>query len=249
MKKINELLTVNGWKLLCRLTLDKTPLEVDPEAYGDTIARRIFAKYGNKPVNDQYDVYLDNEGDEEVLNVLSEDLALTYGDSWNRMYIALDAEYNPIENYDRTEATEVHDTGDRSDTYGQRIDTKGEQENTQGSQTITLGQHEDTHAHNKAAYDDSNYSHDTQDVDNYAQQQNTNGQRIDTEGQRQDTKGQQIDSGEHDNQILTDSHIHGNVGVTTNQQMINQEIDMRLRWKIVDIITRDIVNEMTLKCY
>lgn len=36
--------------------------------------------------------------------------------------------------------------------------------------------------------------------------------------------------------LHTVSHIHGNIGVTTNQQMIESEIDLRLKASMVDII-------------
>lgn len=45
------------------------------------------------------------------------------------------------------------------------------------------------------------------------------------------------------NKIVTDSHniemtdnTHGNIGVTTNQQMINAETEMRVRYQIINVI-------------
>lgn len=305
MKKINELLTLGGWKLLCRLTLLGSGLDVDPEAYGDTIARRIVAKYGNKPVNDQYQTYVDMEGEEYASPLMAADLALTYGESWKRILDALTAEYNPIENYDKYQYDEAHNNSDGKNTFGQRTDIKGQQIDTDGEHTITYGEqtntkgeqintegqeedtkgqqintdgaHLDEHEHQVSAYNSNGYNSESKDIDNIAQKQMTEGQRIDTKGERQDTEGQREDTiGEHEDtygehqttygqrsdtkgaevdlthdegENTLDSHVHGNVGVTTNQQMINQEIDMRLRWKFTDIVTKDIVNEMTLRCY
>lgn len=303
--KIKELFSIAGWKIFCRMIFSVADIEsVDPVEYGDTVARRIYAKYAEKPVNDQYVNYKEIEGD-DANALMAADIALTYGDSWKRIKTALDAEYNPIENYDRYQADEKHHSsdgenvlGEREDTKGRQVDTDGqhiitygEQENvtgeqtntqgqqqiTQGQQSITVGAHNDTHEHQKSAYDTAGYTAESKDIDDIAQRQDINGQRIDTAGEREDTIGERTDTlGEHqdtygshdltygerkdkkgeetdtthlEGEELFDSHVHGNIGVTTNQQMIGQEIDMRLRWKFVDIVTRDIINEMTLKCY
>lgn len=335
--KVKELLNITEWETLCSQTVGMTDLNtvIDPvnlDKMGHTIGRRVYVKFGNKPVNDVYDEYVDTQGS-SALTFLATDLALTYGDSWKRIYDALIAEYNPIENYDRTEQTERHTEDDGSTTMGQRIDikgqqvdtdgahtitygeqtnvkgeqsnTKGEQSNvkgeqtntigaqdqTTGSQTLTTGAHTDTHEHQKSAYDQNGYSPDSKDIDDIAQRVDTSGQRIDTAGeredvdgertdvdgertdvegertdvygqhldtygshdttygQRSDTKGSQTDTDHKEGEELYDSHIHGNIGVTTNQMMILQEIDLRARMRFIDIIVKDIVNEMTLKCY
>ena len=45
------------------------------------------------------------------------------------------------------------------------------------------------------------------------------------------------------------SRIHGNVGVTTNQQMITAEMEMRDKYKMLDIIIKDVDEFCTLKIY
>lgn len=260
---IKELLPISGWKILCRLIIDKTDLTVDPTKYGDTIARRIFAKFGGKPVNEQYTTYVEIEGDDAIA-VISDDIAMTYNESWIRNYKALvEVEYNPIENYDRNEFTERHHSDDDTNTYGERTDTKGQQINTNdeydityGAQEISSDAYEDNHEHQKSGYNSNSYVPESKDIDNIDDKKTTNGEHKDTYGQtklteglREDVKGIEEDTLHNEGEDSVDSHVHGNVGVTTNQQMILSEIDLRNRWRMVDIIVNDIVNEITLKCY
>lgn len=44
-------------------------------------------------------------------------------------------------------------------------------------------------------------------------------------------------------------HIHGNIGVTTNQQMISEEMEMRTKYNMVDIITGDFKRRFCLLVY
>lgn len=44
-------------------------------------------------------------------------------------------------------------------------------------------------------------------------------------------------------------HIHGNIGVTTNQQMITEEMEMRTKYNMVDIITSEFKRRFCLLVY
>lgn len=44
-------------------------------------------------------------------------------------------------------------------------------------------------------------------------------------------------------------HIHGNIGVTTNQQMITEEMEMRTKYNMVDIITGEFKRRFCLLVY
>lgn len=251
--RINELFDIAGWKSLCKSLIEKTgltisDLEIDSDDYGNAIARRIFAKYGNKTVNDTYEVYKEMEGD-DADTAISDDIALTYGKSWQSMLDALMAEYNPIENYDRSQYDYRTKTEEGSLTSGERSDTKGSQTDIIGSQTNTIGAHNDTHEQQKSAYDAIGYTADAKVLDNMASRSDTLGQHDIVSGQRTDIKGTETDTSHNHDEELFDSHVHGNIGITTNQQMITAEMELRVKFRFVDIVVKDIVNEMTLKCY
>jgi hypothetical protein len=44
-------------------------------------------------------------------------------------------------------------------------------------------------------------------------------------------------------------HLHGNIGVTTNQQMITEEMEMRSKYNMVDIITGEFKRRFCLLVY
>ncbi len=46
-----------------------------------------------------------------------------------------------------------------------------------------------------------------------------------------------------------DGHVHGNIGVTTSQQMIESEIDLRTKNNIYEIAARVFANELLIQIY
>lgn len=44
-------------------------------------------------------------------------------------------------------------------------------------------------------------------------------------------------------------HVHGNIGVTSNQELINQELLLRAKSKWIDLVARDLVNILTIPVY
>ena len=54
------------------------------------------------------------------------------------------------------------------------------------------------------------------------------------------TKGEQVD--------ILDSHIHGNIGVTTSQQMLTQELELGY-WNVYEKITELFLQEFVIPVY
>lgn len=48
---------------------------------------------------------------------------------------------------------------------------------------------------------------------------------------------------------FTNYRIHGNIGVTTSQQMLESEMQLASRWNLVELIARDILREFTFGVY
>lgn len=153
-------------------------------------------------------------------------------DIWNRLYATTQYEYNPIENYNRYETGSDSGTG-RTTHSG----TDGRTENiTTGGQDTTTGN--DTKGHWIAGYDsqpsgtDDGLVKQSRDQDDFT----TQTQYGKTEGvQETITHGQQVattNEGEHT------LHAHGNIGVTTTQNMIRQQRNIDL-FNVYDIIIED----------
>ena len=127
----------------------------------------------------------------------------------------------------KVESSDSHNMASKTNTQGAFTVTTGEQTFTEGAHSDTKGQQINT---------------ESAQTNTYGSQTNTNGQRIDTVASHEDTH-------EIDTQTLTSGYIHGNIGVTTNQQMITSEIEMRNKLLFWKIVTDDVIHELTLKIY
>jgi hypothetical protein len=138
---------------------------------------------------------------------------------------ALLAEYNPIENYDRyedtTEARDIDKSG------GNQSSASGEGSASSGG-TNTVGGYNTEHqisAMNSNDYQKRNKDITTARTDTYSNQ-STSSDSSSASGSFDETT---------DDDFNRTSHIHGNIGVTTNQQMIQAEIELR-KFNIYDYI-------------
>ena len=150
----------------------------------------------------------------ETLDETSEDFKHTFDlyneymtPNLNKAIIALTAEYNPIENYNsNSEVTEVY--GEQTQNY-----IKG-QESIRNTNNAVTDNTEDY----ITSYDSDTFSPTGKNKNDY-------GERISTteNGMRTDTNT--VNS--YTNKITENKS--GNIGVTTSQQMINAEIELRLK--------------------
>lgn len=107
--------------------------------------------------------------------------------SINQLFKALETEYNPLENYDRTEDTNNYDM------YGKITSVTG---------------------NDKATTTNGNTTNDSATF-------------YDTTKTVTDTVGRTDYINHHHDKHKTSSHIHGNIGVTTNTQMALGEVELR----------------------
>lgn len=163
---------------------------------------------------------------------------------WLRMFNALNAEYDPIENYDRYEETDSTHTGTDTINHG-KTDTL----TMAGSETDTLvksGSEISTPTGKTTVTDQRNvngYNSAESVPESDGKSETTFDQRKDTLSfeQRQDTTTKTFsgrsdthaESGTTENEKdladHTESHIHGNIGVPTAAQMITQDLELRRR--------------------
>lgn len=120
---------------------------------------------------------------------------------WERIYKAITKEYDPLENYNRTEVFDQTDTGSSS---------------ASGSATDT---------HKVTGYNDGVLVDQSQDNGNSSSQGNSS--------------------------LVTkrNSNVKGNIGVTTSQQMLNQELDIAHRTDIYLYISESFKNRFCLMVY
>lgn len=193
--------------------------------FTDLTPSQLGIKYrfrsGEKSVNSLVEEYANGSGlSEESIRTLGMLVNDYYISDWTRIATALLAEYSPIENYDRNEDISVIGSGSDTDTIG--------------SQTNQYGQRKVTDEHSVTPYNSNVMSPDDKNVQ--------------TEDARNDTFGSHTDTHTKGTTYRTTGRVHGNVGVTTNQQMITAELELR-RNNFVDRVMSDVDKFFTLKVY
>lgn len=137
-------------------------------------------------------------------------------DNFARILAAISAEYNPIENYDRTE--------DRT------LKTANTSESSATSTGTTSSNSEST---SQRAADNSETFRNTDKQIGNATSGGTN------------TSGS---NGKSNEDVTEHLRVHGNIGVTTNQQMVQAELDLR-RYNIYEDICNRFVDKFLLGVY
>lgn len=150
----------------------------------------------------------------------------------------INAQYSPIENVDRydswtkdTTGTEDQtDTGTGSRTDKRTIDRDLDREtNTSGTNT-NLGE---VSAFNESSFQNSQQETFTTDIDGTEDVTENTKDNLTSNDTRTNTRD--LDTTGHE---AFTQHMHGNVGITSNQQLINQELDLLERFNIYQWIAK-----------
>ena len=155
---------------------------------------------------------------------------------WQRVYDASKLEYNPIENYNRTELEMISD--DRTDTHsGSDISTLSGSDSNQSSYADTENNTgTDTQTNKISAYDSNTLvNHDQNDLTHgHSISQFGSGSNSTTYGKTDTfTHGETI---VHDGDISRTNKTTGNIGVTTSQQMLEQEVEIAAKLNVIKMI-------------
>lgn len=167
------------------------------------------------------------------LDILNNIIKNIYLDKWNKLYNVLNSEYNPIENYNRVENTTINNTGNETTN-----------ENINNSEVLTGGHtnnNTNENTHKVSAFNDENFSNDSNDVNNSTDEFIYNNETKTNTGTNTSSKN---NTGTNE----THSTISGNIGVTTTQQMIVSEIELR-KYNLVNEFYSDLDNLLTIGIY
>lgn len=131
---------------------------------------------------------------------------------WEKLYTSTTLEYNPIENYDRTETTT--ETEKRTDSLSSTT------ENTSNSEDITQN----------VAYNNTDFTNNEKTMSNVDGQMKGNANNV------------------YDTVKTYSNRAHGNIGVTTSQQMIESERKV-VQFNMVQYIVDDFKQRFCLMVY
>ena len=206
---------------------------------------------------------LDKGSEFETLQQNAEFLQLAIG-NWGKKYYwtldkwikALSLEYNPLENYDRMENwtdasagshrddTTRGSTENRTDTSVRDTDGSFANTNTNTAETTTVN--------SVSAYNSDTFENNDKSVTNNGATANASGSNSEDETIR-DTGNTTISATDsnvgNDRQDSEHSgRIHGNIGVTTSQQMLQSELDIA-RFNLIDQITDLFLDDFCIRVY
>lgn len=139
-----------------------------------------------------------------IFKTLVHDWALINCENWTRMLDTYEAEYNPIENYDRSE--------------------EWTNESTQSGNSNAEGNSNSIES--RAAYNTDSL----------------------TNSSKNEVAGNDSQSFSSASKRTHAAHIHGNIGVTTTQEMINQELELR-KFNIATYIAEEFKKEFCILVY
>lgn len=244
---------------------------LDDDYYGN--------RSGNKVISPLASKFLTTDGipSDKMLR-LARVIYSKYGGNWAKSFEALNATYNPIWNVDGTE-TITTEAGSRkktinkgqqqnSEDFGSYTFDKGQQQNTDniGNHTdeTTNGRRESNIERGVSAFNSPDFADDNKEnkVDNesidsveYGEQENTytDGARQDTYGSRYNTltDGAREDTEEDDafTDVVT-TQRGGNIGLTSSQNLIQQEMQLRTMYSLMDsIVFPDVDKVLTLNIF
>ena len=164
---------------------------------------------------------------------------------FDRMYKSLRAEYSTIENYDRIEdiKREYKDSGTDTEILTLGSSTTSSHTGTDTDSTQGGGSNEK----GVSAYNEDGYTNREKDTEthNSNNTQTYNSTVTNTESGSDKT---QTDYGKQRTET-ENTRIHGNIGVTTSQQMIESEMSLRAKYDIYKIISREFEREFLVQIY
>lgn len=185
-------------------------------------------------------LYSDPEFMIDAVNIWSRKNYWTF-DKWVK---ALNIQYDPLYNYDRTEEyTDTH-TGDfntsgNSSGNNTRIDDLTMTNNLTDTNDVTL-------THSEKAFNDSNFVDSQKDV---TDQDETHTGTVKNTGSVGDNYSNTEGSSGIDNYTNTHkARLFGNIGVTTSQQMLQSEFDIA-RWNMYEHIADLFCQEFCIMVY
>ena len=181
----------------------------------------------------------------------------------------IEAEYSPIENTDRyDEQTRTIDRElDRDDTFNETNTTARNSTDTltkTGTETTKIDSETTVDADNEkteqvSPYDSSNWANSSKSIEDNgstATVDGTNRVTHNTTEQRalggSDTQTHGGTNGRDEDESTTDhflQHMHGNIGVVTNQEMINQELALLEKFHVYDWIALQIEADLFIILY
>ena len=164
--------------------------------------------------------------------------------TWTKLYDTLNLEYNPIDNTDKYEDYTDKRTTERT-TSGETASTSGGTDSRTENET-TSGTRNETAEHDVSAENASYYQPDSRDVTRGSNEDSRENTARGTTSLN--SSGTNSETENYSDTFTHTLHTHGNIGVTTTQQMIEAERES-VRYNLVEEIASDYQAAFCLDIY
>lgn len=175
-----------------------------------------------------------------------------WGEMWERTFTkwveALSIDYSPLHNYDRTELyTDTHQR-DYNDISNRNYTDGTSEHSTSNSNTVTGSESNSTTEHQVSAYDESGYSDRNKEMAGASTNQSGSGNAVGDVTRNTAGGANSNESGNSNEVVKHEAHLYGNIGVTTSQQMLKDELDI-VTWNLYEHISDIFIDEFCILVY
>ena len=218
-------------------------LNLPPGIDKDTLVNNIILRGGEFEV-----VYSNPDFYKSAIGLWSDKHYRTF-EKWIN---ALTIDYNPLENYDRME--EWSDAGSRINTG--TVSDSGTITNTGTQSTEATGKDNfkgsgnSTSSDEISAYNSNSFQNDKKNTTNSSNssETNTTNRNTRTDNLSESNSNTRTDNLSEKTNSDRKGRAHGNIGVTTSQQMLQSELDIA-KWNIYEQITDLFLSEFCIMVY
>ena len=164
--------------------------------------------------------------------------------TFTKWFEAFEIEYNPLENYDRYESwSESKDDTGTVDTTDNKTITNSE---TTDNDTTTENK---VSAFDTSGYSEKDKSITENDISVSGTTLDSSTGTVDTSFRSTVNDSNVIDTDTtNKSEIEHEGHLHGNIGVTTSQEMLRSELDIQ-SWNVYEHISDIFIKEMLITVY
>lgn len=220
-----------------------TNFEIETEMSFEINFRNLYGEreVDSTIINSPFGKQFDNKYDYLEL------LLLRYQYKWGKLIDNVYAQtYNPLENYDRQEDTSL--TYEGSENVTRNVDSDRKTKGTTADTRNDTSSANSSSQKNVFAFDSAEASpSDSDSGTTTATGTGSSNSTVDNSDveKRTETEGHSFT----DRKNVTASRIHGNVGVTTNQQMMTAELEFRLKNDFFNTVYEDIAEAVLKPIY
>ncbi len=168
---------------------------------------------------------------------------------WQRIHTASLLEYNPIENYRRNETESIETSKTEQHSGNDTTSHTGTESSTSSNTNTTTGSDSGTIDHKVTGYDSNTLVQQSQDSttgSSSSQDTQSGNSAVTHNTQDQLTHGEQIQHTGDDARTLL---AFGNIGVTTSQEMLSQELDIAPKLNTISAIVDSFIKRFCILVY